>query len=78
MNTLIHANEAHALSIDELSAVSGGHGQCSNNNGPSWGQIATAASSALYAAGSVATGGGGLIATYATEGAISMAKQTRD
>ena len=78
MNTLINANEAHEFSIDELSIVSGGGGQCSSNNGPSWGQIATAASAAMGAVSTVVTGGGGVIAQYATQGVIGTVKQTRD
>jgi bacteriocin-like protein len=81
MNTLINtwnANEARELSTDELSAVSGGGGQCGNNNGPSWGSISTASAVAAHLAGNVATGGAGLIATMATAGVISTVKQMRD
>lgn len=76
MNTLINANEARELSIDELSAVTGGGGEC-GNSGPSWGQIAAAADAATYAAGSVATGGAGLVVQLATEGVKSTVKQLR-
>jgi bacteriocin-like protein len=76
MNTLINANEARELSTDELSAVTGGEGQC-NSSGPSWGQIAAAANAATYVAGAMTTGGGGLVTELAMEGAKSMAKQLR-
>jgi bacteriocin-like protein len=76
MNTFINANEAHELSIDELSAVSGGGGQCGNNNGPSWGQIANAASAGLSVAGATVTGGiSGAVAEFAVSGVKSAVKQ---
>ena len=80
MNTLINtwnANEARELSTDELSGVSGGGGQCSNN-GPSWGQIASAATAATTWAGNVVGSGAGMVAALATEGAISAVRQLRD
>jgi hypothetical protein len=76
MNTLINANEAHELSIDELSVVSGGGGQCSNNGGPTWGQIANAASAGLSVAGATVTGGiSGAVAELAVNGAKNAVKQ---
>jgi hypothetical protein len=80
MNTLVNtcnANEARELSTDELSAVCGGGGQCTNN-GPSWGQLARAATTATTYAGNVVGSGAGMVAALATEGAISAVKQLRD